>query len=129
MATFHRFEDIDAWKKGRELANSVYSVTSQPHFARDFALRDQIRRASVSVISNIAEGFGRSGTSEFIQFLSIAKGSVAEILAQLYIALDLGYLSQADFERLYELAAETSRLIGGLMHYLRKSGLKGVKYK
>ena len=129
MATFHSFEEIDSWQKGRALAKAVYIVTSHAVFAKDFALRDQIRRAAVSVISNIAEGFGRGGTAEFIQFLSIAKGSATEIQAQLYIAHDLGYISQAEFDNLSTLADETGKLIGGLMQYLRKSELKGVKYK
>jgi four helix bundle protein len=98
-------------------------------FARDFPLRDQIRKAGVSIISNIAEGFDRGGTAEFVQFLSFAKGSAGEVRSQLYVAKDQGYLTSEDFDRLMELADETSRLIGGLMIYLRKSGIKGTKFK
>ncbi len=98
-------------------------------FARDFPLRDQIRKAGVSIISNIAEGFDRGGTAEFVQFLSFAKGSAGEVRSQLYVAKDQGYLTSEDFDRLMELTDETSRLIGGLMVYLRKSGIKGTKFK
>ena len=86
MATFKTFEDIEAWQRSRALTKSIYKVTSQGTFARDFGLRDQIRKASVSIMSNIAEGFERSGTKEFIQFLATAKGSAGEVRAQLYVA-------------------------------------------
>ena len=98
-------------------------------FARDLSLRDQIRRAGVSIISNIAEGFERGGTAEFVQFLSFAKGSAGEVRSQLYVAKDQGYLTSEDFDRLMELASEISHLIGGLMIYLRKSGMRGTKFK
>src|SRR5216684_5101332 len=101
MATLERFEDLDAWKKARELTKSVYQVTSAGEFARDFGLRDQIRRASVSIISNIAEGFDRDGNAEFVQFLSVAKGSASEVKAQLYIALDLTYITSKEFDELF----------------------------
>src|SRR5215210_7381743 len=92
-----RFEDVEGWKKARLLTRELYSVTMKGEFARDFALRDQIRRAAISVMSNIAEGFEREGNKEFRQFLSLAKGSASEIRSQLYIALDAGYLTQGDF--------------------------------
>jgi len=92
-------------------------------------LKDQIRRASVSIMSNIAEGYDRSGTGEFIQFLATAKGSAAEVKCQLYVALDQSYIDQATFVELTNLAAETGKMIGGLINYLRRSGLKGTKYK
>ncbi len=88
MATFKSFEDIEAWQKARELTNRVYDASDKGAFARDFGLRDQIRRACVSILSNIAEGFERSGTGEFVQFLSSAKGSAGEVRAQLYVALE-----------------------------------------
>ena len=88
MATFHRFEDIDAWQKARELTRAVYAASRSGSFSKDFALRDQIRRASISVMSNIAEGFERGGNKEFRQFLSTAKGSAGEVRAQRYVALD-----------------------------------------
>lgn len=129
MATFQRFEDIDAWQRARQLTQEIYKVSSQGSFARDFSLRDQIRRASVSVMANIAEGFERSGTGEFAQFLSIAKGSVGEIKTHLYVALDQGYLSQQDFDGMSAAAAEIGRLIGGLMSYLRTTAIRGTKFK
>lgn len=118
MATIERFEDIEAWKKARELARDVYALSSDGPLARDFGLRDQIRRAAVSVMSNIAEGFERGGDVEFRRFLCIAKGSAGEVKAQLYVALDAGMISQDVFDSLYNRAAETGNLIGGFMRYL-----------
>src|SRR5712692_9334839 len=129
MATFKTFEQIDAWQKSRELTKEIYRITRQGSFARDFGLRDQIRRASVSIMSNIAEGFERSGTGEFTQFLSTAKGSAGEVRSQLYVALDQEYLPQTAFDLLVNNATEISRMISGLMTYLRGSGIKGTKFK
>src|SRR5437773_8960599 len=129
MATITRFEDIEAWKKGRELRKAVYAHSKRGEFAKDFALKDQIRRAALSVTSNIAEGFERDGNKEFRQFLSNAKGSCGEVRDQLYTALDEKYVSQQQFDELYQLASETSRLISGLMKYLQQSELRGSKFK
>ena len=129
MATFHRFEEIESWKKAREITRLIYKITSDGNFARDFGLRDQIRRASVSIASNIAEGFERDGTKEFVQFLYIAKGSAAEVKTQLYIALDLGYTTQHDFNLLFRLADEIGKLIGGMIKYLKASEIAGKKYR
>ena len=118
MAAFERFEDIDAWRRSRELARDVYAATNTGAFARDYGLRDQIRRAAVSVMSNIAEGFERYGSIEFRRFLSIAKGSAGEVKSQLYVALDAGLIGQSSFEQLYEKADAVSQLVGGLMRYL-----------
>ncbi|MBN2466015.1 four helix bundle protein [candidate division WOR-3 bacterium] len=126
--TFKTFEDVDAWKKARELARSIYGVTAKGAFARDFALRDQIRRASISVMSNVAEGHGRGGTKEFTQFLSMALGSANEVGSHLYVALDQKYLTDNDFRELTALAHETANLIGGLSRYLRTTALKGRKF-
>ena len=114
MAKIERFEDLIAWQKARELAKLIYTVSSSGRFAQDWGLRDQIRRASVSVVSNIAEGFDRSGKAEFRQFLVIAKGSCAEVRAQAYVALDIGYINKEHFEAIYALAEETGRIINGL---------------
>lgn len=128
MGTFKTFEEIGAWQEARELTNQVYAVSNKGPFSKDFGLRDQIRRSSVSVMSNIAEGFDRGGTAEFIHFLSISKGSAAEVKSQLYIALDQTYIDAEVFKHLSTLADEIGRMIAGLMIYLRKSGIKGSKY-
>ena len=129
MATFKRFEEIESWKRARKLTNRIYHISNQGAFARDFTLKDQVRRACVSIMSNIAEGYDRSGTREFVQFLATAKGSAAEVRCQLYIALDQGYIDEANFVELAREALETQLLIGGLMNYLRRSGYKGQKYR
>ena len=129
MATIERFEDIEAWKKARSLTRNIYQISSAGEFARDYGLRDQIRRAAVSGMSNIAEGFERGGNKEFIQFLSNAKGSVGEVRSQIYVALDARFVSQVQFDHLYGEATETSRLIAGLMRYLENSPLRGEKFK
>ena len=129
MATFQRFDEIEAWQKARELTRELYSVSSREPFSKDFGLRDQIRRASVSIRGNIAEGFERDGTQEFVQFLAMAKGSAAEVVSHLYVALDQGYVTRVEFERLAALATEVGRMIAALMNYLRRSGTKGLKYK
>lgn len=127
MGTIQKFEDIDAWQKARALTREVYAVTADGTFSKDFGLRDQIRRAAVSVMSNIAEGFDRGGVREFIQFLFIAKGSAAEVQAQLYVALDAGYIKQEQFKGLYDLAGDTGRLIGGFIRYLKSREQAGRK--
>jgi len=129
MATFRKFEEIECWKKARELTRRVYEVSGKGSFAKDFGLKDQIRRAAVSIMSNIAEGHDRSGTGEFVQFLANAKGSAAEVRCQLYVAVDQGYVNDKDFHELTDLATETGRMIAGLMTYLRGSSYKGTKYK
>ena len=129
MATIHRFEDIEGWKIARELTKDVYTMTSTGMFSRDFGLRDQIRNASVSVMSNIAEGFERDGNKEFGNFLSIAKGSAGEVRSQLYVALDQGYISQEQFNTTYSKANDNGRVIAGLMKYLRTSDIRGLKFK
>src|ERR1700678_2946448 len=115
MATIKRFEDLQSWQKARALNRFVYQVSRNGGFAKDFDLRDQIRRASISVMSNIAEGFERGGDREFMQFLSNAKGSCGEVRCQLYAALDENYLSETEFKQLYEQSEEVSRLISGFM--------------
>jgi four helix bundle protein len=129
MAKISRFEEIESWKRARKLTNEIYKITNSGTFSRDFPLRDQIRRAAISVLSNIAEGFERGGDNEFLQFLSVAKGSCGEARAQLYIALDQAYISAAQFETLSTSANDVSQLISGLMKYLRQSNLRGSKYR
>jgi four helix bundle protein len=129
MATFRSFVDIDAWQKARELTGLVYAATRANAFSKDFGLRDQARRAAVSIMANIAEGYGRSGSGEFLQFLAVAKGSACEVISHVYVALDQGYIDRQEFERLNELAERTLYLVGGLMKYLQQSNIKGAKYK
>jgi len=114
------FEDLIAWQKARELTRQIYSLTNKGLFSKDFGLRDQIRRAAVSVMSNIAEGFDRGGRAEFHQFVVIAKGSCAEVRSQLYVARDAEYINKEKFEALYDLAMETARILGGLRASLQK---------
>jgi four helix bundle protein len=109
-----RFEDLIVWQKARVLTREVYRVTRTGAWARDFGLRDQIREAAVSVMSNIAEGFERGRPAEFNQFLLVAKGSCAEVRSQLYVALDADYLERPVFNDIKELSEEVGRLIGGL---------------
>lgn len=126
--TISRFEELKSWQQGRELARMVYDLTHRSAFSKDFALRDQIRRAVISITSNIAEGFERDGRQEFIQFLSIAKSSCGEVRSQLYLAQDQGYVETQDANQLRALAFSISRLIAGLMTYLRRTELRGTKY-
>lgn len=127
MSKMESFEDIQAWQKARELTKAIYALSNDGAFARDFGLRDQIRRASVSIMSNVAEGFERGSNKEFIQFLYISKGSAGEVRAQLYVAMDQGYIDNASFNSLSQNAKDISRMISGLIAYLKKSEFKGEK--
>jgi len=129
MAKIERFEDMLSWQKARELTRHVYKHSKQGDFAKDFELRGQMRSASVSVMSNIAEGFERGGDKEFLQFLSIAKGSCGEMRSQLYVALDQSYITEAEFNNLYTGTVEVGRLVSGFMGYLKQSDLRGNKFK
>ncbi len=129
MSSFQSFEEIESWQKARELTRKVYAVSNQGAFTKDFGLRDQIRRASVSIMSNIAEGFERDGNREFLQFLAVAKGSSGEVRAQLYVALDQNYIDKNTFESLSAISIEIGRLLGGLMNYLRETDMKGKKFR
>ena len=129
MARVNRFEDLEAWKIAREITRTVYGVSRNERFARDFGLRDQICRSSVSIMSNIAEGFERDGDKEFANFLSIAKGSAGDTRSLLYVALDQNYISESEFNSILGRLIENSRVISGLSNYLRQSELKGLKFK
>jgi four helix bundle protein len=114
-----RFEDIKAWQEARVLVKSIYDATkSDRDFAVDYRLRDQIHSAAVSIMSNIAEGFSRRTTKEFVQFLFVAKGSAAEVESQLYVALDQGYIDREKFDELYSKSDEVARLTSGFIRYL-----------
>ena len=123
------FEDLEVWKSARVLTNKIYEITRDNVFSKDYGLRDQIRRASVSIMSNIAEGYERGGNQELIQFLSIAKGSCGEVRCQLYIAGDQGYLLQAELKPIIEQCKRISIMINNFMEHLKGSGYKGPKYK
>jgi len=114
MAKAERFEDLIAWQKARELTRMIYTVTKQGVFAQDRALCNQIQRATVSVMSNIAEGFERGNKGDFHRFLLIAKASCGEVRSQLYVALDVGYLDQSQFNLLARQSCEVSKILGGL---------------
>ena len=119
MATIERFEDLQAWQKTRELVHQVYQACTESRLSRDFGLRDQICRAAVSSMSNIAEGFARHSDRDFAHFLDIARGSVMEVKSLLYVALAVGYVEKSEFERLYRIADETASLVSGFSSYLR----------
>ena len=122
------FEDLNVWKQARQLTQEVYRLTKTETFFKDFGLRDQIRRAAISVMSNIAEGFERGGNQEFVQFLYVAKASCGEVRSQLYVALDQGYATSNDSEKLLLLFRRLSGMISNLITYLRKSDMKGEKF-
>ena len=109
-----------AWQKARLLARLIYSLTATERFAKDYGLKDQVQRAAVSVMSNIAEGFERGGRPEFHQYLVIAKASCGELRSQLYIALDIGYISATQFDEAMSLGEEVARLVGGLRSAVSK---------
>ena len=119
MSKIERVEDIKAWREARSIVGSVYKLTCDGPWARDYGLRDQVRRAAVSIACNIAEGFARETDVEFARFLFIARGSAAEVKTQMYIALDLGYVDQMTFQAMYARLDEVSRMITGFIQYLR----------
>lgn len=121
MAKFNKFEEIQAWQKSYEVTMQVYRFTSSGNFAKDFGLKDQIRRASVSIMANIAEGHGRRTNAEFANFLNLSRGSNAEVQSHLYLAQGLNYVSKTDFEELYGQLTEISRMTLSLAQYLRAS--------
>ncbi len=128
MGTFKSFEEIQAWQNARTLAQKIYNLTLDGTFARDYKLKDQINGSSGSIMDNIAEGFERDGTREFIQFLSVSKGSAGETRSQLYRAFDRKHISNEQFEQLKEETIKISKQLSSLMRYLGRSDLKGTKY-
>ena len=119
MGTIRRFEELEAWKNSRRVACAIYDLTASGAFAKDFGLMDQIRRAAIGGMSNIAEGFDSRTDRGFIQFLGIARASLGEVKSQLYLALDRDYVDQQEFDSVYELCDKTSRQISKLINYLR----------
>jgi four helix bundle protein len=129
MSTVKRFEDLEVWQIARELSKLIYTLTYKGDFVKDFTLRNQIRASSGSAMDNIAEGFGRAGKKEFVQFLGISNGSTCEIKSQLYRALDQKYIIQTEFEQTYYLCEKLNNKLGSFMSYLNKSDIKGEKFR
>lgn len=119
MAGIEKFEDIEGWKEARTLTNAIYKVTRLPGFNKDIDLRQQMRRAAVSIMANIAEGFDAASNREFIKFLGYARRSGTEIQSHLYVALDQGYLDQRTSDSIREKTVKVKSLIGGFIRYLR----------
>lgn len=128
MATIKSFEEMEVWQKARLLANEIYKLTLIGSFAKDYKLRDQINGSSGSIMDNIAEGFERNGNREFIQFLSIAKGSAGETRSQLYRAMDRNHISREVFGGMKDKTVEITKQLTGLMKYLNTSDVKGSKF-
>ena len=124
-----KFDDLNIWREAILLSEKVYKVTSKFPKNEQFCLINQMRRSSISIPSNIAEGFERNGNKEFIQFLSIAKGSLGELRTQMIVSLKLRYLSQDEFNGLFNLSISIGKQISGFIKYLKKSTFKGNKYR
>ena len=122
------FEDFEIWQEARHLTREIYTLSKAPKFSKDFGLRDQMQRAAVSIMSNIAEGFERGGNQEFVQFLYIAKGSCGEVRSQLYVALDQEYVDQRVADKLLIILKRLSVMIKHLIDHLKRSGMRGPKY-
>ena len=128
MATLNRFEDIKAWQKARDVDKKIFQFSLRSDFSRDYDLKSQIRRASGSVMDNIAEGFGRGGNREFIQFLGISKGSANEVKSQLYRIFDRNYITDEEFQMTYDQVSEVIRMTDSLIGYLTQTEIKGRKF-
>ena len=118
MGKFSSFEEINSWQKARIFNKQIYTITENTNYKKDFDFVRQIRRASLSISSNIAEGYERNTDKEFIYFLYVAKASAGEVRSQLYLALDLEYITKEEFELLIQSVSEISRLISGFIKYL-----------
>lgn len=129
MGTISEFEDLEIWQLARELCNDINEIANNSGLRSDYKLYSQIDGSSGSVMDNIAEGFERNGNREFIQFLSIAKGSCGETRSQLYRVLDRKYINEEKFIQLKEKTKMLSSQIGGFMNYLSKSEYRGSKFK
>ncbi len=127
MATVKRFEDLEVWKASRTLTLKIYELTEKLN--KDFSLQNQMRRAAISISSNIAEGFERDGQKEFIQFLAISKGSAGELRSHLYLLFDLKHISESEFSALFQELNSVSKMLMSLINYLKSSDIKGNKFK
>ncbi len=122
------FEESEVWKASREMVKLVYKLTNGTQFRKDYGLSDQVRRSSVSVLSNIAEGFERGSNAELLHFLYVTKGSAGELRAQMYVALDQGYISEGDCEQVHKRCVNVSSQVAGLIKYLKRTHMKGAKF-
>jgi len=128
MATVQRFEELEVWQEARELVKRVYIVAAKFPKHETFGLANQIQRAAVSVMANIAEGFERGSNTEFMQFLFVARASCGEVRSHLYVALDLNYVPQSEIDDLRERCERLSRRLKSFIEYLKSSGIKGHKF-
>ena len=129
MATIKQFEDLVVWQKSGVLCNDIYNIIEKGNLKNDYKLINQINGSSGSIMDNIAEGFDRGSRLEFINFLTIARGSAGEVKSQLYRALDRGYISQDKFAELYSLTSDIGKMISAFTYYLNKSTIQGNKFK
>jgi four helix bundle protein len=129
MATIKNFEDLEIWQKARELCKYIFTLTQKDLFSKDYSLKDQIKRSSGSIMDNIAEGFERDGNKEFVNFLTISKGSAGEVRSQAYRAMDYGYITDSECDFLIKESKSLSERIGKFISYLKNSEFKGTKFK
>jgi four helix bundle protein len=129
MATWKNFEELKVWQKSRKLSQRVYELTNRSPFSTDYRFRDQYRAASGSIMDNIAEGFERGGTKEFIQFVGHSKGSAGEVRSQTYRAFDVNHINKEEFDEVFAEVVEISKMLNGLTAYLKESEIKGYKFK
>ena len=128
MSDIHKIEDLRVWQNARVLCKTIYTLTHKEGFEKDFRFVQQIRAAAGSIMDNIAEGFGRGGNKEFLQFLTIARGSIQEVLSQLYRAFDVGYITEDELEVVKQNVNSTAIMIHNLIEVIKKSDMKGSKY-
>lgn len=129
MATYTIFEDLEVWKLSREYCNEIYEIIETTPLKNNWKLRDQIDGASGSIMDNIAEGFERGGTKEFIQFLGFSKGSCGETRSQLYRVFDRGFIDENKLKYLVTKSQQISKQINGFIKYLKQTDIKGYKFE